>query len=243
MTTLHHGAALREPLSAEQRQFSTEPAAWAGAQVILLGVLEGTVGLGVLGWLANQALLSGAVQRSSRGVLGPADRVTLTRGLLVGGVTALVADGGHHAALLVVLASVALALDFVDGQVARRTGTASTMGARFDMEVDAFLILVLSVHVAVTLGPWVMLMGALRYAFVVASWSISRLRAALPPSYARKVVAAVQGVALVVAASGLLPHPDVLVGLALAALVWSFGRDIAWLWRNAPASVEGVSHV
>ena len=45
--------------------------------------------------------------------------------------------------------SVALALDGVDGQVARRTGTVSALGARFDMEVDAFLVLVLSVHVAV----------------------------------------------------------------------------------------------
>jgi hypothetical protein len=111
------------------------------------------------------------------------------------------------------------------------------------MEVDAFLILVLSVHVAVALGPWVMVMGALRYAFVTASWGLDWLRGALPPSHARKVVAAVQGIALVAAASGLLPHPDVLVGLALASLIWSFGRDIAWLWRNAPASVEGVSHV
>ena len=253
MTTLHHSAAdfrVTEPPSAEQRRSDAEPTAWAGVQVILLAVLEGTVGLGVLGWLAgiayavaNQALLSSAVQRSSRGVLGPADRVTLTRGVLVGGVTALVADGGHHAALLVVLASVALALDFVDGQVARRTGTASPMGARFDMEVDAFLILVLSVHVALALGPWVMVMGALRYAFVVASWGLACLRGPLPPSHARKVVAAVQGIVLVVAASGLVPHPDVLVGLALASLVWSFGRDIVWLWRSAPASVEGVGHV
>ncbi|MEV1116300.1 CDP-alcohol phosphatidyltransferase family protein [Actinosynnema sp. NPDC049800] len=242
MTTLHHS-------TARQGQPSTEPVAWAGGQVVLLGVLEGTVGLGVLGWLAglayavaNQALLSGAVQRSSRGALGPADRVTVARGLLVGGVTALVADGGHYPALLVAVAAVALALDFVDGQVARRTGTASAMGARFDMEVDAFLILVLSVHVALTLGPWVMVIGALRYAFVVASWGLAWLRDPLPPSYARKVVAAVQGIALVVAASGQLPYPDVLVGLALASLVWSFGRDIAWLWRNAPASVEGVSH-
>ena len=39
-------------------------------------------------------------------------------------------------------------LDAVDGQVARRTGTVSALGARFDMEVDAFLILVLSVYVA-----------------------------------------------------------------------------------------------
>jgi phosphatidylglycerophosphate synthase len=241
MTTLQHSTA----------PAVREPAAWAGIQVILLGVLEGTAGLGMAGWLAGiayavatQALLSGAVQRSARGVLGPADRVTLARGLLVGGVTALVADGALVAGgtgetvILVVFAGVALALDFVDGQVARRTGTSSAMGARFDMEVDAFLILVLSVHVALSFGPWVLVMGVLRYAFVAASWGLGWLRGALPPSYARKVVAAVQGVVLVVAASGLVPYAGVLVGLALASLVWSFGRDIAWLWRNAPAPVS-----
>ncbi|MFI9006761.1 CDP-alcohol phosphatidyltransferase family protein [Actinosynnema sp. NPDC053489] len=230
MTTLHHSAA----------PAVREPAAWAGLQVILLGVLGHTAGLGPLGWLAGtafavgtSALLGGAVQRSARRALGPADRVTLARALLVGGVTALVADGGRETALIVVLAAVALALDFVDGQVARRTGTASELGARFDMEVDAFLILVLSAHVAATLGPWVPVIGALRYAFVVASWCLVRLRGALPPSRARKVVAAAQGVALVVAASGLLPHPAAFVGLALAALVWSFGRDVVHLWRGA----------
>ena len=35
-------------------------------------------------------------------------------------------------------------LDLVDGWVARRTGTASPFGARFDLETDAALILVLS---------------------------------------------------------------------------------------------------
>ena len=46
----------------------------------------------------------------------------------------------------------ALLLDAVDGGVARRTGTVSGFGARFDMEVDAFLILVLSGYVAGRLG-------------------------------------------------------------------------------------------
>ena len=49
---------------------------------------------------------------------------------------------------LVGLTAVALALDGVDGRVARRTETVTAVGARFDMEVDAFLILVLSVYVA-----------------------------------------------------------------------------------------------
>jgi hypothetical protein len=42
----------------------------------------------------------------------------------------------------------------------------------------------------------------------------------------------VQGVVLVAAASGVVPFAGVLVGLALASLVWSFGRDVFWLWRN-----------
>ena len=56
--------------------------------------------------------------------------------------------------------TVALLLDWVDGQVARRTHTESAFGARFDMEVDAFLILVLSVYVASTTGWWVLIIGA-----------------------------------------------------------------------------------
>ena len=83
--------------------------------------------------------------------LGPADRVTLARATLIGCVTALVAESmlrPEPVALLVPLAAVALVLDAVDGWVARRTGTVSELGARFDMEADAFLILVLSGYVA-----------------------------------------------------------------------------------------------
>ena len=121
-------------------------------------MLAGTVGLGALGWLVGTAcgvvtaagLLHG-LSRSGSGALGAANRVTLTRATLVGGVTALVADalvGPASVAATVGLAVVALVLDGVDGWVARRTGTVSALGARFDMEVDAFLILVLSVYVA-----------------------------------------------------------------------------------------------
>ena len=54
--------------------------------------------------------------------------------------------------MLVALATIALVLDGMDGQVARRTHTVTAMGARFDVEVDTFLLLVLSVHVAPALG-------------------------------------------------------------------------------------------
>ncbi len=73
------------------------------------------------------------------------------------------------------------------------------------MEVDAFLILVLSVYVSMAMGPWVLLIGAMRYVFVAAARVWPWLTAPLPPSTARKTVAALQGVLLLVAASAYLP--------------------------------------
>jgi Na+-transporting methylmalonyl-CoA/oxaloacetate decarboxylase gamma subunit len=60
------------------------------------------------------------------------------------------------------------------------------------------------------------------------------LNAALPHSMARKTVAALQGIVLLVAGAGIMPLEGnaAAVLLALASLVWSFGRDITWLYRH-----------
>ena len=241
----------------------TGPVVGFAGQLAILAILARTVGLGPAGWLAGIGygmVLLGALRRAR---LGPADRVTLVRAVLVGAVTALVADAVAAAvgadglagwlaggaarpaavAVLVPLAAVALALDAVDGWVARRTGTVSALGARFDMEVDAFLILVLGAYVTGELGGWVLTLGLMRYAFAAAGWVLPWMRVELPPRYWRKVVAASQGIALVVAASGLLPRPAsvAVVALALALLVESFARDVRWLWRRGRV-VEGPVH-
>jgi phosphatidylglycerophosphate synthase len=168
--------------------------------------------------------------------LGPADWVTLARATLVVGVAGLVADSFSRAVpvtLLVALAAVALALDAVDGWVARRTRTTAT-GARVDGEVDAFLILVLSVYVANAVSPWVLAIGAARYVFFAAGWPLPWLRAELPPRFWRKNVAAAQGVFLTVAASQMLSRTatQTLLIVAFALLAESFGRDVWWLWRH-----------
>ena len=168
--------------------------------------------------------------------LGPADWVTLTRATLAVGVAALVVDSFVRAVpvrLLVALAAVALVLDAVDGWVARRTRT-TAVGARLDAEVDAFLILVLSLYAAPVVGAWVLAIGAARYAFGAAGWLKPWLRAPLPPRYWRKVVAATQGIMLTVAAAGVLSPSASTAGLvvALALLTESFGRDVWWLWTH-----------
>ncbi len=237
----------------DARLVQQETALGAGVQILVLTLLGTAIGMGPAGWLtglafavATWAVLSRALHRSRLRSFGPANRVTLGRSILVGGVTALVADSFQSPpplSLLVGLTAVALILDGVDGKVARRTGTSTALGARFDMEVDAFLILVLSVYVSMAHGPWVLLIGGMRYAFVAAARFWPWLNAALPPSTARKTVAATQGVFLLLAAAGLLPHlaATAVVATALAALVWSFGRDVLWLYRTSRRVEEVVA--
>ena len=210
-----------------------------------LGLMIGLSGwLGPEGWsvgltvgVAANALLVRALARSGQR-LSAADGVTLLRATLVSGVAALAATPQAPVAALVAVAALALTLDAVDGLIARRNGTVSALGARFDMEVDAFLILVLSVYDVRLLGVWILAIGAARYLFLAAGWAWPWLREATPPRYWCKVVAAIQGVALTVVAAGVLPRPTATVVAlgALALLVESFGRDVWWLVRHHRAS-------
>jgi phosphatidylglycerophosphate synthase len=226
------------------RAVQTGPVIGLLGQLAVLSAVAGTVGLGDAGWLVGTAcgLVTAAglvhgLNRSGTAVLGAANRVTLARATLVGAVTALVADafvGSADVAVLVGLAVVALVLDAVDGWVARRSRTVSALGARFDMEVDAFLILVLSVYVTQSVGPWVLAIGAARYAVWAASWLLPWMRTPVPPRYWRKPVAAIQGAVLAVAAADPLPGVAITVAIAVAMvlLAESFGRDVMWQWRQ-----------
>lgn len=226
----------------------TGPSIGLLSQVMLLVALACTVGLTLTGWLlgiacgvgTNVALTRG-LDRFAAATLGPADRVTLFRATLVGAVAALMADAFVRPAVvpaLVTLSVVALVLDAVDGWVARRTGTASPLGARFDGEVDAFLILVLSVYMSRSIGPWVLAIGAARYLFLAAGWLLPWMRAPLPPRYWRKSVAAIQGIALTVAAADVLPQrgTEAVLVVALGLLTESFGRDVWWLRQQSVRS-------
>lgn len=226
------------------RSVQAGPAIAIVSQSMILVALATTVGLGAPGWITGGAIAivgSAALARGltirGHGGFGPADWVTLVRATLVCAIAALTADAFDRAipvALLVALTAVALALDAVDGRVARATRTASDFGARFDMEVDAFLILVLSVYVAPAVGAWVLGIGLARYVFVVAGWLLPWLRAWSPPRYWAKVVAATQGIVLMVVASGVLPRPVAQIAVAVAGilLVESFARQTWWLWRH-----------
>lgn len=175
-------------------------------------------------------------------LFGPANQVTTLRAALVALVASFV--GAPEVPLLggfaAVLATVATLLDGVDGWFARRTRMASAFGARFDMEVDALLIMALSLlawrHGKA--GPWVVWSGALRYLFVFAGWSLAWMRQPLEPSRRRQAICVVQVVSLIAV---MVPQvqPPTSVGIAAAALgllVYSFAVDTWWLWRHRAAS-------
>ncbi|GAA3808231.1 CDP-alcohol phosphatidyltransferase family protein [Nocardioides panacisoli] len=239
------------------RRVHLAPAAGIAGTVVLLAVLDATVGLGPEGWLAGvlcgaglAAGLDAALVRHGVGGPGPAGVITLVRAVLACAVAGLVADalvGSRATVTLVALASVALLLDLVDGPVARRTGTTSDLGARFDMESDAFLIAVLSVAVAPVAGVWVLAIGAMRYLFVAAGRLVPWLRRPVAPRRSAKLVAAVQGVVLAVASADVLPLVTVRVALAaaLVLLVWSFAGDlrVQWPLRHEAIEPDGSAYV
>lgn len=168
-----------------------------------------------------------------------ADRITLFRGVLAGGcMTLVVLSFGGAIPLrswpLFVLALTAVLLDAVDGWAARRTDSATAAGGRLDMETDAALLVVLSLPLAAVIGPWVLAIGAMRYAFLAASWWRPALGQQLAFSQFRRVVAGAQGIVLAVSVLPVLPVTiaSVAVVVALILLVVSFGRDVFSLERS-----------
>ena len=169
--------------------------------------------------------------------LGPANLVTLGRL----GLTALLGGllGESQAVipwLTLGIAALVLALDGVDGRLARHGGWSSAFGARFDMETDALLILLMA---ALTwqldkAGVWVLLSGALRYLFVAAGLMLPWLRRALPASRRRKTLCVLQVLSLLLALAPFVSPPwsGVVAAAGLSLLCYSFLVDVAWLSRQ-----------
>jgi phosphatidylglycerophosphate synthase len=206
---------------------------WLGVEASLVGRAAALAlggGLLVL-WLA--------ATRLHAATFGAANVVTLARGAVTVLLVALlgVDAGAGLRWLVVVLAVIAVALDGVDGALARSRGETSAFGARFDMETDALLILTLAAlawqHGKT--GAWILLAGLLRYVFVAASYAWPALGRELPASRRRQAVCVVQIVSLIAVLVPFVVSPvSAAIALAgLAVLVWSFAVDVAWLVRRA----------
>lgn len=166
---------------------------------------------------------------------GPANQVTTVRALLVSLVAGLI-GAPPQPIIAVCLALMATMLDGVDGWLARRTRMASAFGARFDMEIDALLILVLAILAwrYGKAGPWVLASGLLRYVFVAAGWVLPWMRSPLTPSLRAKTICVAQIAGLILALLPAVAPPvsSLVAAASLAALCYSFLVDTIWLWRR-----------
>ncbi len=222
---------------------ATVAVAWmAGSQLGLTGtysIKAGTVFLGVLLIALSRISVAHPFER-----FGLANQVTTLRAALVSIVAGMVGEPSlDRAAVAIVCGSACcIVLDGIDGWLARRSRMASAFGARFDMEMDALLILSLS---ALTwqygkAGVWILAAGLLRYAFIAGTWLFESMRTPLFPSWRRKTVCIVQILGLsVLMVPALRPPLSIALSAALLlALSWSFLIDTFWLFA---ASIPGLS--
>jgi len=200
---------------------------WPSAAMLQALSLFGVVALCVIYWLPR-------CHPHAR--FGAANGVTLARATMACALAGLIGhpDMLHQLGwLITAMAGIALLLDGVDGWLARRYGTMSKFGARFDMETDAATILVLAILVFESgkAGVWILLAGSLRYLFVLASFALPRLAAPLPPSRRRQIICVAQVGALAACTAPVVGNytSNAIAGLALTLLIASFAIDTLWL--------------
>lgn len=161
---------------------------------------------------------------------GWGNRITLLRVILLCLLTSLsYTDSGDG--LVMVLAGGFLLLDGVDGYAARRGGTASPFGARFDLEIDALFVLFAALLIwnQGKAGVWILGSGVLRYGFLAASWRWPALAAPLPPNRRRAAIGITNTCFLMLGLGPWGDHPAVTLLLAagLSAIAGSFAIDAA----------------
>lgn len=164
---------------------------------------------------------------------GPANSITLIRAAMTCALLAPLSSGVATGWTVAMIAGAALILDGVDGWLARRSGLTSDFGARFDMEIDAFLALLLAVHayIGTAAGAEVLALGLIRYVFVAAALPWPFLSQPLPQRWRRKAICVIQLASLIILQLPGLPDDAAitLTRLALALVLWSFAVDVIWL--------------
>ena len=131
-----------------------------------------------------------------------------------------------------------LAMDGVDGWIARRCGLSGEFGEYFDKEGDAFFMLMLCVllyRLPHGLGPWILLPGLLRYLFVLF------IKVARPPQLKEQRTAMAGWISVFMmltllcsfaAYPGDLDYCRPVAGLMTLMLAYSFAESLHLIYRG-----------
>lgn len=161
---------------------------------------------------------------------GPANWVTLGRVALTGSLAVIVPYLDRPLAVALIIGC--FLMDGVDGWLARKTGTASRLGATYDMESDAYLVTMLCLLLCIGghVGVWGLIAGWWRYAYAL---TIEFLPSAgeVPRSQLARYAYAALVVSLVTAfAFPAVASPVIAIGTVLVS--YSFGRSLFWSFRS-----------
>lgn len=233
-------------MTTEERSLQPDLARWNSGHSVAMIAVAIAVASGLPAWLpcAVAALSFAVLIRRCRGRwtptgrFGPANVVTMAR---LYGMFALPFLPPRQVAAV---GTLLLALDGVDGWVARRTGTSGEFGAFLDQESDAFFVLLLCLllyRLPGGFGAWILVPGLLRYLFVLYV-RIARPPLRKEPRSRRAMWVFVLTMATLLLCFAAWPvHHDGLRALAAvmgAALVLSFAESLYRMHR-APGVVQG----
>lgn len=230
----------------DRQPLQTELVRWSEGNAALLTAIALAAAAGLPLWLLSLSgvfsfsLLSYRCRQrwTPAGRFGPANAVTLAR---LCGVFVLPFLAPAQVAIAGVLV---LALDGVDGSIARRSGLSGEFGEYFDKESDAFFLLVLCLmlyRLPGGLGAWILVPGLMRYGFVL------YVKLARPP-VAKEARTANAGWIFVLMVSTLLAclatypghlhYSRPLAASMSVVLAWSFARSLYGMYREPRRSVQ-----
>ena len=164
---------------------------------------------------------------------GPANWITASRFMIIAYVMSFFEV--LPIPILVMLLTIAVLMDVLDGYIARRTNTQSAFGALFDMEVDSFYVLAMGLYFWFTtdFGLWLLIPGCIRYVYdVVRILYVDREFQPKRQSYA-VVLAGINFVLLLLALWVPSDLALLILLISLFVVCVSFGRSFRDLFRYA----------
>ena len=148
----------------------------------------------------------------------------------------IVNANNNYINILPFLFFISLVLDGLDGYLARLLNQISEFGAKFDLETDTFLLLLLSFSLYKDLNAnvTVFLIPFYRYVFFILQFKFKWLKASLPESMRRRFICFFVTFLLIISHFSSFPTHlvDGFINLSILLITFSFLEDIIWLYRK-----------
>lgn len=215
---------------------STEPGSWpalAHSGWMIGGVIASVV-TGQSLWLVACALVAFAARiANSRGTFTPGGRFGIANSLTLVRILSISSIGlimpRVPAVAFVGIIALLFAADGIDGWIARSRNTVSSFGQTFDMEADAYLVMLLCVLLTThnVAGYWVLIAGLWRYSYA-AFIAVVPARGEMPRSRLARFGHGILMVSLILAFLPVPALPLVAAVIAVATVTLSYARSLAW---------------